>query len=148
MAASPWDRAKKNALRFDLARFVWWLGVIASPLTCVPQPALPSITMRWNYDPTNPPAAFTLLWGTNTIPAGTNLTATASNAPPGSHTFKAAALNAAGGATSAPVVVRVVRVNLETAPSPTGPWAGRVSIYEVFTVGPTNGFLRARLDVQ
>jgi hypothetical protein len=104
--------------------------------------------MAWDYPSTNPPASFLLLWGTNAIPAGTNTTATASNVPPGTHTFQAAALNAAGGATSAPVVVRVVRVNLETAPSPTGPWAGKVSIYELFTVGPTNGFLRARLDVQ
>ena len=113
------------------------------------QPALPTIVMKWDYASTNPPATYTLLWGTNQLPAGTNLTASVSNALPNTYSFRASASNAGGSATSTPpVVVRVVRVNLETGPSPSGPWTGKTAIYDMATVGPSNLFFRARLDIQ
>jgi hypothetical protein len=141
---------KNNALRFDLRRFVWLSAVLTLPFQLAAQPPLPTLILRWDYPDTNNAAGFLLLRGTN-VCAGTgktNRTAMAGPTPPGIHTFSAAATNASGAATSTPVQVRVVRVTLEKAPTPAGPWTSDEAIYKTWQSGPSNQFLRARLDLR
>lgn len=111
------------------------------------QPALPSITMAWDY-PSTVPASFLLLWGTNSLPTGTNTRGTVLLAPPSIYTFHAVATNLYGSATSLSARVLVVRVHLETSSSLLGPWSSKTIIYDVSQIYSTNEFFRARVDIQ
>lgn len=105
------------------------------------------IPFAWDYAATNPPATFLLLGPQTVIPTPLKA-AVATNIPPGFHDFRAAATNDAGGATSAPVRVGVVKVTIERAGSPTGPWTTDTLYFRSYPLGPSNGFFRARMDWQ
>lgn len=103
------------------------------------------LPFAWDYPPTAPPASYLLLWGTNAV-ATTNTSATASNVLQGEYDFRAAATNASGGATGPVLRVRVVKVTIEQAGAVGGPWAVDTLLFRSYTLGPTNGFLRVRMD--
>ena len=117
--------------------------IVAACLSC----CAADIRFAWDY-PTNGPTASFLLLGPATVIPTPITTATATNIPPGFHDFRAAATNAAGGATSAPVRVGVCKVTIERAGTADGPWETDTLFFRSYTLGPSNGFLRARLDWQ
>lgn len=122
--------------------------VLVGSLSAQPPP-LPTVKMAWDY-PSNAAAAnFLLLWGnTNRIYVGTNKEASVFNAVPRTYVFQAAATNISGAATSGPTTVRVVRVLLDSGPTPTGPWTVRQMIYDVVEIGTNNAFFRSRVEIQ
>lgn len=137
---------KNSALGLALARFVWASAVLTLAILTGASAAPPPLKFIWDYSETNAPAAFTLLWGTNRYFASTNLTGAVSNVPAGLQTFRVVATNTAGAATSGPVQLRLVRVTIESAPSPLGPWLAKTNFYE--PLPGTNQFIRSRVDLQ
>lgn len=118
----------------------------------------------WNPMPSTNVASYVLLWGTNSgsylwstnTGNATNFTVPDSVFPIGTNFFSITALNASGDeigvGTSELVFVRWpanlrVKLSMDSAPSPTGPWTETITITNSVAVQDT-AYFRGRLDIQ
>lgn len=150
MASKFWinlPAVKSDAPGLAVARFVCSLLVFTLAISIVAQPVPPRADVRlaWDYPQATNLPTFALLWGTNRMEVGTNLTASVS-LEPGLHRFTAIAIrNGLESDPSNEVRVRTVGFTLDSAPSPVGPWTNRQSFTTVLEMPPASEFYRVRV---